>query len=87
MESWECPHHVRMRVFMCVFLASIVCRKLNSVVVAANTMLAALHSEGKLDRNLFSVCLLPTGGHLSIGDVNTTGHLSPMKFVKFTSTT
>ena len=50
-------------------------------------VLAALHSEGKLDRNLFSVCLLPTGGHLSIGDVNTTGHLSPMKFVKFTSTT
>lgn len=49
-------------------------------VATAETIISKLHSSGKLDNYMFSMCLTLDGGVFNLGDDDTRLHSAPMKF-------
>lgn len=52
-----------------------------------STLIGALHAANKLDHNLFTMCVLPFGGVMNIGDMDEALHTSPVQYTPFTSST
>lgn len=53
------------------------------MLLSAHTLVAQLWKHGKLDDYLFTMCLTPMGGLLSIGGINASNHAAPLSYVPF----